>query len=110
MSWKFIFYDWGGLNAALFHLINQGTPIALSPVAWIFSNLLGHYWTAPLFMLGLWVWSRAAKEADHGAAIRHQLICFLAAFVLAMGVSRQTLYRHVGPDGSLRETGRKLLA
>jgi DNA invertase Pin-like site-specific DNA recombinase len=25
------------------------------------------------------------------------------------GVTRQTLYRHVGPDGSLREDGRKLL-
>ncbi len=26
-----------------------------------------------------------------------------------LGVTRQTLYRHVGPDGSLREAGRKLL-
>jgi DNA invertase Pin-like site-specific DNA recombinase len=26
-----------------------------------------------------------------------------------LGVSRQTLYRHVGPDGTLREQGRKLL-
>jgi DNA invertase Pin-like site-specific DNA recombinase len=26
-----------------------------------------------------------------------------------LGVTRQTLYRHVGPDGSLREDGRKLL-
>jgi hypothetical protein len=25
------------------------------------------------------------------------------------GISRQTLYRHVGPDGALREDGRKLL-
>jgi len=26
-----------------------------------------------------------------------------------LGVSRQTLYRHVGPDGALRDAGRKLL-
>ena len=26
-----------------------------------------------------------------------------------MGISRQTLYRHVGPDGTLRQQGRKLL-
>jgi DNA invertase Pin-like site-specific DNA recombinase len=26
-----------------------------------------------------------------------------------LGVSRQTLYRHVGPDGSLRSDGRRLL-
>jgi len=26
-----------------------------------------------------------------------------------LGVTRQTLYRHVGPDGSLREHGKKLL-
>jgi hypothetical protein len=27
-----------------------------------------------------------------------------------LGVTRQTLYRHVAPDGSLREDGKKLLA
>lgn len=27
-----------------------------------------------------------------------------------LGVSRQTLYRHVGPDGSLRQSGSRLLA
>lgn len=26
-----------------------------------------------------------------------------------LGVTRQTLYRHVGPDGALRHDGRKLL-
>lgn len=26
-----------------------------------------------------------------------------------LGVTRQTLYRHVAPDGSLREDGRELL-
>jgi len=28
---------------------------------------------------------------------------------LELGVTRQTLYRHVGPDGTLRDDGRKLL-
>lgn len=27
-----------------------------------------------------------------------------------LGVTRQTLYRHIGPDGSLREDGKKVLA
>jgi DNA-binding phage protein len=27
-----------------------------------------------------------------------------------LGVTRQTLYRHLGPDGSLREDGQKVLA
>jgi transposase-like protein len=27
-----------------------------------------------------------------------------------LGVTRQTLYRHLGPDGSLREDGKKVLA
>ena len=26
-----------------------------------------------------------------------------------LGVTRQTLYRHLGPDGSLREDGQKVL-
>ena len=26
-----------------------------------------------------------------------------------LGITRQTLYRHVGPDGSIRADGRKLL-
>ena len=26
-----------------------------------------------------------------------------------LGITRQTLYRHVGPDGSLRDDGRRLL-
>jgi hypothetical protein len=27
-----------------------------------------------------------------------------------LGITRQTLYRHVGPDGALREDGKKLLS
>jgi hypothetical protein len=26
-----------------------------------------------------------------------------------LGITRQTLYRHVGPDGALREDGKRLL-
>jgi hypothetical protein len=28
---------------------------------------------------------------------------------LELGVTRQTLYRHIGPDGSLREDGSKII-
>jgi hypothetical protein len=28
---------------------------------------------------------------------------------MELGITRQTLYRHVAPDGTLREDGRKLL-
>ena len=27
-----------------------------------------------------------------------------------LGVTRQTLYRHIGPDGSLREDGQKIFS
>ena len=37
MSWKFVLYDWGGLNVALFRAINAGTPEAFAPLAWFFS-------------------------------------------------------------------------
>ena len=29
MNWKFLLYDWGGWNVALFQAINSGTPGAL---------------------------------------------------------------------------------
>ena len=48
MNWKAILYDWGGLNSALFQLVYEATPPILIPLAWIFSNVLGNYWTAPL--------------------------------------------------------------
>ena len=28
---------------------------------------------------------------------------------LELGITRQTLYRHIGPDGSLRKDGKKIL-
>ena len=32
MSWKLFLYDWGGLNIALFQVINTGTPATLEPL------------------------------------------------------------------------------
>ncbi|MGP6174101.1 hypothetical protein [Corynebacterium sp. A21] len=34
----------------------------------------------------------------------------VAALCKELGITRQTLYRHVSPTGELREDGRKLLA
>ena len=86
MSWKFFLYDWGGLNIAMFQAINTGTPAALGPLAWFFS-LVGSYWTAPLMLLGLWWWSKSATNPTHGRAVRHRLIGFSAAFLLALLVA-----------------------
>jgi len=33
----------------------------------------------------------------------------IGALCRELGVTRQTLYRHVGPDGSLRPDGKRLL-
>ena len=83
MSWKFILYDWYGLNVALFQAINAGTPATLGPLAWFFS-LVGNYWTAPLMLLGLWWWSKSAANPGCADAVRHRLIVFGAAFLLAL--------------------------
>jgi signal peptidase II len=83
MSWKFILYDWYGLNVALFQAINAGTPATLGPLAWFFS-LVGNYWTAPLMLLGLWWWSKSASNPGCADAVRHRLIVFGAAFLLAL--------------------------
>lgn len=87
MTLKFFLYDWGGFNAALFQVINQGTPTIFAPLAWVFSNILGNYWTAPLVMLGLWAWSRSAREPSRALAIRQQLVLFVVSFGLAMFVT-----------------------
>jgi signal peptidase II len=86
MSWKFFLYDWGGLNIALFQAINTGTPATLKPLAWFF-GLVGSYWTAPLMLLGLWWWSKSATNPARGTAVRHRLIGFSAAFLLALLVA-----------------------
>ncbi len=33
----------------------------------------------------------------------------VSALCAELGITRQTLYRHVGPDGTIRADGRKLL-
>jgi len=83
MSWKFILYDWGGLNVALFQAINAGTPAALGPIAWFFS-LVGNYWTAPLVLLSLWLWSKSAADPARAHAVRLRLTGFGLAFLLAL--------------------------
>ena len=87
MNWKAILYDWGGLNSALFQLVNEATPPILMPLAWIFSNFLGNYWTAPLVMLGLWAWSRSTAEAERALAIRRQLLQFVVGFGIAFAIA-----------------------
>ena len=83
MNWKFLLYDWGGWNVALFQAINSGTPGALDPWAWLFS-LVGSYWTAPLMLLGLWWWSTSASNPTRACAVRHRLVTFGVAFALAL--------------------------
>lgn len=87
MTVKFLLYDWGGLNGALFEVINQSTPDIFMPLVWVFSTLLGNYWSAPLVMLGLWAWSRSAAENNRIVAIRLQLVRFVGALALAMVVA-----------------------
>jgi signal peptidase II len=87
MSWKFVLYDWGGLNGALFQFINEGTPLILMPLAWLFSNVLGHYWTAPLVMFALWAWSRSTVVAGRALAIRRQLLQFVIGFGIAFAIA-----------------------
>lgn len=86
MSWKAVLYDWGGLNHALFHAINQGTPADLAPAAALF-GLAGSYWTAPLFALGLWWWMKSAGKRDRALLIRRQLARFGVAFTLALSAA-----------------------
>ena len=83
MSWRFVLYDWGGLNVALFRAINAGTPEAFAPLAWFFS-LIGNFWTAPLMILGLWWWSKFATDPARAHAVRLRLASFGMAFVLAL--------------------------
>lgn len=83
MNWKFILYDWYGLNVALFQVINAGTPATLGPLAWFFS-LVGNYWTAPLTLLGLGWWSKSATNSARADAVWHRLIVFGTAFLLAL--------------------------
>ncbi|MGX6566956.1 phosphatase PAP2 family protein [Cupriavidus necator] len=86
MSWKAILYDWGGVNQALFLRINEATPKNLMPLAELFSNILGNYWTAPVIIVGFWGWSRMTADARCSVAIRHQLSRFVVAFGIAFAL------------------------
>lgn len=103
---KFFLYDWGGWNGVLFQVINHNTPSIFMPLAWIFSNLLGNYWGAPLVILGLWVSSRLVKDGSHGLAIRNQIVQFAIAFGLTLAIATvlKLLYDFPRPpavDGNL---------
>ena len=87
MSWKSVLYDWGGLNGALFQFINEVTPPLLMPLAWLFSNVLGNYLTAPLVMLTLWARSRSTMAAGRTLAIRRQLLQFVISFGIAFAIA-----------------------
>ncbi len=83
MSWKFVLYDWAGLNLALFQAINTGTPPMLEPLATFFS-LIGSYWTTPLTLLGLWGWSKSTADPARAQAVQTRLVHFGVAFPLAL--------------------------
>lgn len=83
MSWKFVLYDWAGLNFALFQTINTGTPPMLEPLATFFS-LIGSYWTTPLTLLGLWAWSKSTADPARVRAVQARLVHFCVAFLLAL--------------------------
>lgn len=87
MMTKFFLYDWGGLNGVLFEVIHHNTPSILMPLAWIFSNLLGNYWGAPLVILGLWISSRQVQDNSHVLTIRHQISQFALAFGLSLAIA-----------------------
>lgn len=87
MMVKFYLYEWAGLNKALFQVINQNTPSVLIPLAWIFSNILGNYWGAPLVIFGLRVSSSLVKDNIRALTIRHQLVLFVIALGLSLTVA-----------------------
>lgn len=83
MNWKFLVYDWGGWNVALFHAINASTPSGLTPAVKFFS-LAGNYWTAPVVVLILWWYSTVVADGHCAVMIRKRLVEFIAAFGLAI--------------------------
>jgi signal peptidase II len=77
-----ILYGWGGLNEALFHLINGATPQSLAPLVQFFT-FAGSYWTAPAVMVGLWLSAKRTSGEGRANAINSALILFVIAFVVA---------------------------
>lgn len=80
------FYDWGGLNQTLFHLINSTTPEVPSPLVQ-FLTLAGSYWTAPVVMIGLWLCGVYAGDARRALAFRNALVRFAIAFAVALAAA-----------------------
>lgn len=90
MTLKQFFYDWNGLNVALFEAINQATPEWLTPLARIGSTL-GSYWTGPFLLIVLLLWSRllnsSTKPQFTASDVRTQAKRFALGFALsALGV------------------------
>lgn len=83
MNWKFILYDWYGLNVDLFQVINSETPSSFKPLA-VFFSIAGNYWTTPLMVLGLLLWSKSATDPVRADAIWHRLIGFITAVLLGL--------------------------
>jgi len=85
MTFKQLFYDWNGLNVALFEAINHATPDWLAPLAHI-GNTLGNYWGGPLLLIALLIWSwhlnTATQPAMSALAVRTQAQRFVLGFVL----------------------------
>lgn len=83
MTFKYLFYDWGGLNEALFQLINTGAPKYLEHLIWAM-GLAGNYWNAPLVVAVLWLWSKTPGSDHRADAVRDSLVRFILGFCVAM--------------------------
>ncbi len=86
MNWAHAFYDWGGLNEALFRVINGATPQGLSPLVQ-FLALAGGYWSAPAVMAGLWLHARRAGAKHQAKFINNVLISLVIAYGAAILVA-----------------------
>ncbi|PIT81073.1 signal peptidase II [Limnohabitans sp. 15K] len=86
MTWTQILYGWGGLNEAIFHLINGATPPSLASMV-KFLALAGSYWTAPTVMVGLWLLAKRTDDARRANAINNALLLFAVAFAVALATA-----------------------
>lgn len=83
MTLKQFFYDWNGLNVALFEAINRATPNWLKPLANL-GSVLGSYWGGPLLLLALliWCWRQNSASAPAAVTARSQTQYFFVGFAL----------------------------